>query len=431
MSDSLHPSPLRRLAPAEAPYPGDLVAGDPPVVWTSGALWRDDRCWDADGADHLLAPVDLGQSDDGPIVAVPHCPHRLDEWLGRRTRLDDGEIVTLGVSILRGSASAHERGLERGEWWVTSDGRPVLAGMGPGDWRETTRDVLSHLVALSPSLLAEVLSDVSGAIASPGHAAAMEELEARLFAGAEPAPLVTEFVSLPARRLTAHEERTTSEAASEPRGRLPSALHGFVDHPIVDRLNRLIARTEQPPSARSERARPRTRARTPRRPLLVAAAVMAAVLVIGVSWPDGDTAADGGTATADKPRDDGSSAPTSPPRSSPSDSPATVRADDASTGDALEEGTSTLAHTASQLIETYAACAATCGTSVVEDPRDTFPRGVANDPDADRTTTVVERYGGVAVLRIDAPGHAAQYAVIIRTNDSWLVRDVFDVADQP
>lgn len=432
MSDPLHPSPLRRLAAGDAPYPGDLVAGDPPVVWTSGALWRDDRCWDASEADHLLAPVDLGQSDDGPLVAVPHCPYRLGDWLDRRTRLGDGEIVTLGVSILRGSTSAQMRGVERGEWWVTSDGRPVLAGVGTEDWRQTTREMVAHIVARAPSHLAEVVSDVSGAIASPGSASAIEELEARLFAGAEPAPLATEFVSLPARHLAARADLTRSEGALEHGRRLPPALHGFVDHPIVERLNRLLTRSDHPRSTHSERARPRTRARTSRRPLLVAAVVMTAVLVIGVSWPDGDTAADGGTGPADVPRGQASSSPpTSPPRSATNDDATEERTDVAPTSDASEERTSTLAHTASQLIETYATCAPTCGAGVVEDSHDTFPSGVTDAPGADRTTTVVERYGGVAVLRVEAPAHAAQYAVIVRSNDSWLVRDVFDVADQP
>lgn len=432
MSDPLHPSPLRRLAPGDAPYPGDLVAGDPPVVWTSGALWQDDRCWDASGADHLLAPVDLGQSDDGPVVAVPHCPHRLGDWLVRRTRLGDGEIVTLGVSILRGSASAHTRGVDRGEWWVTSDGRPVLAGVGTQDWRQTTREMVAHIVERAPSHLAEAVSEVSGAIASLGSASAVEELEARLFAAAEPAPLATEFVSLPARHLAARAELTSSEGALEHGRRLPSALHGFVDHPIVERLNRLLTRSDRPRSTHSERARPRTRTPRSRRPLLVAAAAMAAVIVIGVNWPDGDTEADGSAATGDVPRGQTASWPsTSPPPSATKDDGMESRTEVEPTSGALEEKTPTLAHTAGQLIETYAACAASCDASVVEDPHDTFPSGVTDAEGVDRTTTVVERYGGVAVLRIEAPEHAAQYAVIVRSNDSWLIRDVFDVADQP
>lgn len=44
--------------------------------------------------------------------------------------------------------------------------------------------------------------------------------------------------------------------------------------------------------------------------------------------------------------------------------------------------------------------------------------------------TPVEDYGDVAVVRLDANG-VRQMLVLVRQNDSWLVRDVYDVADQP
>ena len=44
--------------------------------------------------------------------------------------------------------------------------------------------------------------------------------------------------------------------------------------------------------------------------------------------------------------------------------------------------------------------------------------------------TPVEDYGDVAVVRLDANGER-QMLVLVRQNDSWLVRDVYDVADQP
>ena len=39
--------------------------------------------------------------------------------------------------------------------------------------------------------------------------------------------------------------------------------------------------------------------------------------------------------------------------------------------------------------------------------------------------------GGVAVVRADAAGFASQAVVLVETDERWLVRDVYDLADQP
>jgi len=43
---------------------------------------------------------------------------------------------------------------------------------------------------------------------------------------------------------------------------------------------------------------------------------------------------------------------------------------------------------------------------------------------------VLDGYGGVAALRVSAGG-VHQVVVVVRNEDRWLVRDVYDVADQP
>src|SRR5690606_23081403 len=51
---------------------------------------------------------------------------------------------------------------------------------------------------------------------------------------------------------------------------------------------------------------------------------------------------------------------------------------------------------------------------------------------ADRETDLVDDYGDVAVVRIAAgEGHPEQMLVLERNENGWLVRDVYDVADQP
>jgi len=54
---------------------------------------------------------------------------------------------------------------------------------------------------------------------------------------------------------------------------------------------------------------------------------------------------------------------------------------------------------------------------------------------ADPSIAVVEDYGDVVVLRLSSSGGAGptsdRILVLARVNDEWLVRDVYDVADQP
>ncbi len=45
MTDVLNIPALRRLSAADAPLPGELLAGDPPLVWTDAALWEDNPAW--------------------------------------------------------------------------------------------------------------------------------------------------------------------------------------------------------------------------------------------------------------------------------------------------------------------------------------------------------------------------------------------------
>ena len=73
-----------------------------------------------------------------------------------------------------------------------------------------------------------------------------------------------------------------------------------------------------------------------------------------------------------------------------------------------------------------------------EDPAAAPPAGlVATAPDAQ--ITLVDEYGGVAVFRVEpaegtgnrADGPAAQILVLDSVDGKWLIRDVYDVADQP
>ncbi len=57
------------------------------------------------------------------------------------------------------------------------------------------------------------------------------------------------------------------------------------------------------------------------------------------------------------------------------------------------------------------------------------------------TTQLVDEYGDIAVIRATgsgdnssagSPGHQGEWILVLaRTDEKWLVRDVYDVADQP
>ncbi len=71
---------------------------------------------------------------------------------------------------------------------------------------------------------------------------------------------------------------------------------------------------------------------------------------------------------------------------------------------------------------------AVCASAYEEDS--VFPREPVLADAAEGTVTVVDDFGGVTVVRLDAGG-ATQYVTLVRQKDRWLVRAVRTVADQP
>ncbi|MBT8797175.1 hypothetical protein J0P97_03685 [Microbacterium flavum] len=60
-----------------------------------------------------------------------------------------------------------------------------------------------------------------------------------------------------------------------------------------------------------------------------------------------------------------------------------------------------------------------------------MPNGVVSSGTAAATATLLDEYGGVAVLRIEESGRPPQILVLVTSDGKWLIRDVYDVADQP
>jgi hypothetical protein len=407
-------------------------------VRTSDHAWADNPGWRASGSGHILAPVDLFRDADGVSVVVPHCPRRLSDLLGTGRLLSPGETVTVAVSLLRGAAEADLLEVIHGTWWVTAAGCPVLATVGSEPWRTETITTVESLIQGGQRDLDEALRRAGAILASAAtlrnERAAVEEA---LFASAEPEPvLVDTLAPVRVRAVQVAREPGSGGDSIGRGGVLKRLLHAFVEAPLAERVDGLIRRLPaavrrdprrvgEAPSRGSDRSAPRpVRTRT-RRPMWVAAGVAAIVVGAGALWP------------TDEPKGAPAESKTTPPAAtgpartaesaigSPTPPPGAGAAERGT-----DRATTSLEGAASSLLDAYAACAATgCGPDVVEEPTRELPEGPAGEPSGDRSVTVLDDYGGVAAVRVGQP--PGQIVVMVRVNDSWLVRDIYDVADQP
>ena len=94
-------------------------------------------------------------------------------------------------------------------------------------------------------------------------------------------------------------------------------------------------------------------------------------------------------------------------------------------------GEKRITRVAADLLDDLAACAERgCDARVVEQPGRRFPPGPATALGIDRRVEIIDDYGGVVAMRVSAD-HRAQVAVMVQSGHKWLVRDIYDVADQP
>ncbi|MDT0178900.1 hypothetical protein Q9S36_01565 [Microbacterium sp. ARD31] len=416
------PPALRELTAAEAPFAGVLRAGDPPTVWVDAAAFGASPAWAAHGAEHLLAPMDAAGTPEGSRVVLPHCPVRLDEVLTDGSP-PPGVLVTLAVSALRGAREADGLGAEAGRWWVTTEGRPVLALTGTLAWREDTVDLLRRVYAADPPLQ-RALESAAAAIGDPRLLRREgEAIEGALFAAADPEPLPTE------RREDGHLPKTRERAVAPPRasgsvaGTVRDLLARLVDVGVAERVGRawaaVVRRTRATPRAGDRQAGRPTGGR--RRVLLVAAAVATAVIVGGALWPSGEgerpAAAAGGSADPTR-------------AAAPSASASPVRDEDPATEDAArsDEGPAEIVDAARGLVDALAACGDdACLEKLWEESGSARPIDAAG---GDYAVEVVDEYGGAAAVRI-VTAEVTQVLVMVRVEKRWLVREVYDLADQP
>lgn len=448
------PTALRRLSAEEAPYAGWLHSGASQTVWVELALIPDDA-WRCDGGEHILVPLDVARDGDGHAAIVPHCGERLGD--AARRSAHPGASVTIAVSVLRAASEARRHALARGTWWVDASGRPVLAPRVDGpEWRTEAVALLEGLARRADGPLSDALS-AAGALLSRDRwgLADAATCEDDLFRAAEPVPLGSPssptVTSQPApRRADSLRRGATPSPVPAP---APAWLAHVAGSGWAERLGEALrAVTETPARMREWRRRRRPAATTttpniddaptaapPRRrraPWLVAAAVGALVVAAGAMWPASETDARTDTAastTSATSTTSPTSTATPPPTpamageasaAAPDDPPAPP-VEDASVAGDLDTAAAAVLAALSSCAEEDSRCA-----GLMEDAAAPLPTGIVAGG-GPHSVSLLDEYGGVAVFRVEASDQPPQILVLVGVDGEWLIRDVYDVADQP
>lgn len=399
---------LRELGDGEAPYAGTLCTGDPPVVWVdAGGL--PPELWRAPTDGHLLVPRTIARTGRGHVAAMPHCPARLAERLGG----GDGAAVTVGVSIARAADEADALGVENGSWWVDEAGRPVLALGGDVSWRDSAIALLELCTGASSPDLADAIGRTIAALREgSGRGRSAPGCEDALFAAAVATPLTGTEQTERADEVVRTRVRSDVAASSA----LPS-LHGLiarhVDVALADRVAAAVSnardrwrsvRQASPVPGRAAGAGDR---RGRARPLLVGIAIAAVVLMGGLLWTED----------------------AEPVVSTPAGHALPTAKQGAETPGQAGPGSE---QAAMRVVDALSTCVreTTCD-SLLETPGRELPPGAATTATTKRTIALLDDYGGVQAVRVDAEDAVSQVVVIVGGGERWLVREVYDLTHQP
>ncbi len=428
-------SPYRAIravrAREDAPWSGTLVRaadGEACVLVDAAVLGPKWQGWDAAPDGHVLTPADVVRRVDGHDVVLPVCSERLEDFVRRRAArmpLSLGEAVTLGVSVLRGCAQIAADPATAGDWWLDDAGRPVLATDASARRAFEASAAVLEQVGVDPPAQRTWQTALRAVTAERISLHELEAAEEALFAVAEAEPLST--VSLGPRSATegvarAHDEtRRGTDAAHEPEPRsMWHTLVAGVDDDLADTVSRAttavwrrLRRTGDAPKAGARRA-----------PWLVGGAVAVAVLAGGALWPSAS-----GVATDDRPSASPAATPGLPASAPSGADPTETPGSGAAAGEPAD-----LARITSDLLDARIACAgdASCLTTVSVDAVP-LAAGAIDRPAEERTVSLLDDFGDIAVLRVDASDASAPSQMVgsLPKADNWLVRDVPPVAQQP
>lgn len=424
------PPALRRVRPPEAPVEGELFESGGEVRYRVAADDASSALWEAEAGGHLLAAVDLDRVNGVTMLVLPRLIGRVR--VGDSTDAPTpGQAVTLAVSVLRGARAAGTAAWDAGEWWLADDGRPVLVPAGTTPAIDASIRLLDAIPA--SALGTAIVERAIGALRE-GDPAELSAVEDALFATAIPEPLGERLLKSGAgdgmpSPASAASRRTPSGEAIRP------VVARLVDADLAERISgawavvrAALARRRVPP--KTEDAPPAARGRM----ILVAGVVATVILALGLLWPQSD-ATEASTAPTSREAVDGAATP-SPSDSEQSDgrgaSVGTPPPDDASPPpDQIDRGSA-----AAATVDAVAACwragDAACRAELLERPDAAVPEGIAT-ADARREVVLLDELGGVEVVRVDDPTgeRRSQIVVLVVRDDKRLVRDVYDVADQP
>ncbi|MCE7480816.1 hypothetical protein LZG07_02550 [Microbacterium profundi] len=465
---------IRAIDGKEGPFPGALVAFDDAVaVCVDIERLGDWDGWAFSDAEHVCGALDIRRRADGHDVLLPWCTQRVEAFLGRRDASDSpltpGELGTLVVSLLRGVRELGTDAEAVGEWWLTVDGRPLFVHGDGGSARARTAALVERMLRQqSDRGTVRILQEAASALRQPRHPADDDRRwEQELFARAAPRALQID-VFAPERVSAISPRLVAADAASDDTGR---SHRRDVAGETRSRRSKRKERPERPEAGavrvlrslseivrmRMERMRERPPRRTllhakaeetgkpkssRRRALLLAGALGAIVLIVGLLWPgdDGDAPAEAASRKAPAVSEQDEGADRAAEDLSDADESKTSTPGPTPTGPVSDEGTAPDAGTAldavPRLLDAISGCvkdiAEDCAGAVAEGGR--IPtEGVASLGASESTAALVDDYGDVAVIRLTPVDSAMieQMMVLERRDDIWLVRDVYDVAHQP
>ena len=400
---------LRVIPPGTGPFAGEVVAhGCGPAVRvdaaTAVALWR------ARG-EHVASALDVVRTSSGHAVVMPQCVESIAALATRRAAagapLSPGEVVTLAVSVVRGTLAEHEahgRGRCRGRWWLSEDGTPLfLHDDDAGDDASSAGGEALRAIQAScgtDGATADALHSAVAAVEDPDRLAqAAASVEEGLFALAPAAPVRTQ---VPGRRRRSGEPIGAVGAAGDRPAwrRLADAADGGVAEMVSEALTQLW---------RAVRRGGRPSRGSRHRVVLLPGACGALVLAAGLLWP-------GATEEATPPA----------PRASPEPTVADVAVPSPET-DAVAA--------AAGVLDAIRACGddPVCVRPLQDQGAVIGREGAAFAEAAARTLTLLDDVGGLVLVRAnDSTGtRPAQIVEILRTDEKWVLRDIHDVAQHP
>jgi len=422
--------PIRRISPPEAPLDGVLAAVGERRVLLADVAVAAGAVFAARGRapQHLLAPRDVVRRADGHDLELPWCRERvtrlLDARIAQGRPLAGGEIVTLAVSVLRGTCEAWDDiGPERepmpGRWWLDDEGRPLFAPRPDGGQiAREAEDLLEQAAAHTRDrVMLRLLGQTREALQRPRRLwrliGPLEDALLEAFASRG----IEQPDARPARRAMLDEAEIGAAEAFRPptRGALTAMSESFAGAALADLLGETLDRVRgavrRVATGASEGGR--------RLPLMLGAAVAAAVLGGGLLWPSDMPPADarapgsGGSSPASGTPAPAPAAttPTPTPIPTPAQRPTAHREDASAAGERLRTAIVDCAAHGDPLCE------------LVREPgAEAIDDGVLAALAEAGTTRLLDDYGDVAVLRADGPEGRSALLQIVRLDGHWMLR---------